>query len=139
MTDKDIEIERLEIAVQAAAGRAVSEIDGETVGVIDLLKRLRTAYGIDTDENSRKSQMVNSIAGLFEMFAAQAFKTTEQRAADKQAKIDAAYAADSATLRAYFEKDGLHRSDPDTYPAPTEAETTRANEILASRKSPTSD
>ena len=94
-------IDMLEIAVQESAARAGTILDGEQIGIIELLKRLSTAYGVETDAMAQKSRGARALADSLERFARQTFKTPEQRAAEAQAIVDAKRAADEEFLRQY--------------------------------------
>lgn len=102
MNDEQKElIEKLEIAVQQSAERAGTVLDGAQIGIIELLKRLSTAYGVETDVMAQKSRGARALADSLERFARQTFRTPEQRAAEAQAAIAAQRAADEEFLRQY--------------------------------------
>jgi len=114
------------LAIQEASARATSQFRGEELSIVDQLKGLRRAIGVESDEEAKSASFIGNIADMLELFGQRYFKTPEQYAAEEAAAAAAAAEADDAFYRQY-----LYDMDIDNLSGYTEEDMARAAEIKA--------
>jgi len=103
MTPEKIEeIEKTDLALQSAFEKAVAELNGKEMGLIELFKHSCAVYGADSPAGRRKVAQASNIADLLDMFVRDTFKSPEQRAAEKAAAEAATRAEEDQFLAQYL-------------------------------------
>ncbi len=89
MNEAEIEEEQniidIEAAIQAGFEAVHISIDGEKLTLVEGLKALRKALGVDDDARANKTTVVGNTITVLTHFEKIVFRTTEQRESDKAA------------------------------------------------------
>ena len=89
MNEADIKAEQdimdMEAAVQAGFEAITVHMDGQEFTLIESLKVLRKALGVEDDDRVNKTTVVGNAITVLAHFEKMVFRTTDQRTADKLA------------------------------------------------------